>query len=612
MNDINTKLEEIIAELKQSELTESEKKFIKVFYLMPDIMSIISYKNGHYVEVNNVWLQSAGYERSEVIGRTPMELGIWVLEEEQQANFINLLVNGNLSNYETQYRMKSGEIRDYLLSTINIDLGGESHLLSILKDITDRKRMEEALRLSEDKFSKAFSSNPEAINISTLEEGRIVEVNDAWVEATGYKTNEVIGRSATELGFWEPGEREILLEQIREYGNIRNFETKHQMKSGQVRWYLQSSEIVDMYGEPHLLSVYKDITERKRMEEALRSSEELFSKAFNASPITMSISTLEEGRFLKINDSFCKVIGFSRKEILGRTSADLGFWFNLDDRSLIKNKIINNESISDMEINFCRKKTEKRLGLLSADGIEINGIPCLLIIVTDITDRKQMEIEMTRLDRLNLVGEVAASIGHEIRNPMTTVRGYLQLLENQTKYMDDSEVFNLMIEELDRANSIITEFLSLTKSNEVKLSLYNLNSIVVSILPLIQANATSQDKYIKMQIEDVPDLLLDDKEVRQIILNLVCNGLEAMSPGGTLSISTFMKNEQVVLAIQDQGKGIEPRVQENLGTPFFTTKDHGTGLGLAVCYRIAARHNAKIDIETSEYGTTFYVRFSTK
>ena len=183
------------------------------------------------------------------------------------------------------------------------------------------------------------------------------------------------------------------------------------------------------------------------------------------------------------------------------------------------------------------------------------------------------------------------------------------MLQNQEKYADDQEIFALMIEELDRANTIISEFLSLAKNKPVKKALHNLNSIVISLFPLIQANAMAQDKNIKLRMQDVPDFWVDDKEVRQVLLNLVSNGLEAMAPGGRLTIRTYTEEHYVVLSVQDQGRGIDPDVLPMLGTPFFTTKEDGTGLGLAVCYGIAARNNARIEVESNQTGTTFWVKF---
>jgi signal transduction histidine kinase len=222
-----------------------------------------------------------------------------------------------------------------------------------------------------------------------------------------------------------------------------------------------------------------------------------------------------------------------------------------------------------------------------------------------------MEVEIARLDRLDLVGEMAASIGHEIRNPMTTVRGYLQIMRENKDYIQAKEHFDLMIEELDSANAIITDFLSLAQNKMVELKLGNLNSIIIKLLPLIQTKTIGQDHNIKLDLNELPDLPLNKEEIHQLIFNLVENGLESMFSAGDVTIKTFLNYGEVVLAVQDQGCGIDSSLLEKLGTPFLTTKEQGTGLGLAVCYRIATRHNAKIDIETSSKGTTFYVKFPT-
>jgi len=352
------------------------------------------------------------------------------------------------------------------------------------------------------------------------------------------------------------------------------------------------------------------LTERKQMEEALRLSEERFAKAFNASPCTMAITSLKDGRFLDINDNFCHVVGFTREEILGKTSLEIGFWLDRADRDLILRSIRNNNPVQDLEVIFCRKKEEQRQGLYSAEEVDINGEPCILSIITDITELRKMEVEITRLDRLNLVGEMAASIGHEIRNPMTSVRGFLQILRENEDYLKEIEYFDLMIEEVDRANAIITQFLSLAKDKMVEPKPLNLNELIRKLEPLIQVKAISQEQSIKLELNDLPDLILDNEEIHQLILNLVDNGLESMPAGGEVTIRTFMEKKYIVLAVQDHGHGIATELLDRLGTPFFTTKEQGTGLGLPVCYRIAARYNAKIDIETSSTGTTFYVRFS--
>ncbi len=236
------------------------------------------------------------------------------------------------------------------------------------------------------------------------------------------------------------------------------------------------------------------------------------------------------------------------------------------------------------------------------------GICCMM---KDVTEKKKYDKELKRLANLDLIGQMAAGISHEIRNPMTTVRGFLQLLERDEGLKDHAAHFNLMIEELDRANAIITEFLSVGNTRTSDLQMSCLNSIINDLSPLIKIDTHSQAKKIEIETEEIPDLLLNHNEIRQLIVNIYRNGLDAMEAGGVLHISTYYRVDEncVVLAIQDEGDGIQPDVLEKIGTPFFTTKDNGTGLGMGICYAIAARHNAKIEIKTGPEGTTFLTKF---
>lgn len=225
-------------------------------------------------------------------------------------------------------------------------------------------------------------------------------------------------------------------------------------------------------------------------------------------------------------------------------------------------------------------------------------------------EKQKMESAISQLDRMNLIGEMAASIGHEIRNPLTTVRGYLQFFSMKKNFSEYEENFSIMIQELDRANLIITEFLSLAKNKKVDLVSNNLNAIITQIYPLIQADAIGAGKNIILKLGDIPNILMDENEIKQYILNLVRNGLEAIKYKGIVLIKTYMDDQHIILAIQDDGEGMPKDVLEKLGTPFVTTKDRGTGLGIPICYRIAERHNAKLDIETSSTGTTFTIKFN--
>ena len=344
----------------------------------------------------------------------------------------------------------------------------------------------------------------------------------------------------------------------------------------------------------------------------LRQSEAQHRQIIEVSPDAYFV--FNQNRILYVNPAALKLLGYKKTEEI-----DTAILRKVITPEKYK-EIINLQSRgkeSQKPIHLGELKIAKKEGLPVI--VEVTVIPVVFegekahqYIVRDITRRKELEKEMARLDRLNLVGEMAAAIGHEVRNPMTTVRGFLQLLSGKPESQGLADYFTLMIEELDRANSIISEFLSMARDKTVNLQKRNLNAILEAITPLIKADAVVTDKNVSFALGEIPELNVDEKEIRQLILNLVRNGLEAMPPKEVLSIKTYLEGNEVVMAVTDRGCGIEPAVLNKLGTPFFTTKDKGTGLGLAVCYSIAARHNAAIQVDTGSDGTTFRVHFKIK
>ena len=356
----------------------------------------------------------------------------------------------------------------------------------------------------------------------------------------------------------------------------------------------------------HLVVVARDITEKKLAEEKIIFQATLLEQVRNA----IIVADLQ-GTIIYWNKFAETLYQWKAEEIIGRKINEV---IVPDDKLILDGTIMENvltEGYWEGEfVDIVKDGTRLNVHLSVSLLKNTEGDPIGTIgIASDITERKKLESQMARLDRLNLVGEMAAGIGHEVRNPLTTVRGFLQLLSMKEGQALNNEYFLLMIEEIDRANSIITEYLSLAKNKVVRLQMKNLNIIVKKLVPLLRANAVVTDKHIKTRLRKIPDLLLDEREIGQLVANLIRNGIEAIPPGSSLTVRTFTEGEDVILAVQDEGPGIDPDVLDKMGTPFFTTKDQGTGLGLAVCYSIAARHNATINVETGLAGTTFSVRF---
>jgi two-component system, sporulation sensor kinase E len=535
------------------------------------------------------------------------------------SNYVRVVrdVDGNIICFEgmavdiTQRKKAEEELdkyRDFLEDKVDQRTAELRIVLEQLQqEISERKLSEEAHRESEERYRAIFKNSPVGI-LEALPDGTILDANPAACSIFGYTKDELCAAGRTGLVDIACPIVRAAIKEGEQTGKIRK-EIMHIRKDG-TRFEADfiSNRYMTRDGNIKSIVIIRDITKRKEEEKRLRQSEELFYNVFKASPAAMSINLISDYSFIDVNKRFTEITGYASEEAIGMTPAELGL---LADKREIS-KILNSRKygvVKNVEIILRRKTGEEMLVLFSAVLMNLKNETCILCMALDITELMHFKNEMARFDRLNLIGEMAAGIGHEVRNPMTTVRGFLQIFRGKKEFSRYSEQLDLMVEELDRANSIITEFLSLGKNRAIDLKKQNLNNIINSLYPLIRAGAMEKDKNASLELEDIPMLLLDGKEIRQVILNLVRNGLEATPPGGNITIRTFKEEGEVVLSVRDQGAGINSDVLEKIGTPFFTTKETGTGLGLAVCYSIAAKHNAAISIDTGIKGTTFNVRF---
>lgn len=377
----------------------SAEGYSMAFHRNPNSTVICSIPDGRYIEVNDAWVENSGFTREEAIGRTAVELNVWVSLEEREQILAELGTKGSVSNREVRFRTKNGTVKICLFSADLFSLAHDTYMLSVFRDITLLKQTDEALRLSQEKYAKAFQSHPEPMSINTIPNGVYVEVNEAYLKATGYTRDEVMGRSALELGIWINNEqREYWLRRFRENNHtLRGEEIRFRMKNGDIRTFIFSTEKINIGGAPHMLWSVQDITGRKAMEEALRRSEDKFSRAFNLSPIPMLITTLAGGRFVAVNEALCRAVGYDPEELLNKSSFEMGIWDSKASRQPLEDQISNKRPVREMDLFFRKKDGEARIGLLSAEAIEIEGEVCILSTVQDITERRKAEKEIRYL-----------------------------------------------------------------------------------------------------------------------------------------------------------------------------------------------------------------------
>lgn len=320
--------------------------------------------------------------------------------------------------------------------------GRPVEILGVARDITQRKRAEEALEVERERLFSVLDGLPVFV----------------YLQAPDYSI-----RFSNQY-FWDifgkPGERpcyEILNGRNQPCKECRTFLVFKTKCTQNWEWTYNNGRTYhtnvypfsDIDGSSLALVLGIDITERKQAEEVKRSSMDRFQKIFNASPSLLSIRSIRDDKFTDVNESWLNHMGYRREEVIGNTPEMLNF--DVDPLIGTKRRKRSKEgSIRNVELRYRRKSGEELVGLTSTDIIDIADEKSILSEIRDITELKRLENEMARLERLNLVAEMAAGIGHEIRNPMTAVRGFLQMLKNKEECSKYKNYFNLMIEELDR------------------------------------------------------------------------------------------------------------------------------------------------------------------
>ena len=536
-----------------------------------------------------------------------------------------------ISSFTMEYRLRcpDGSFASVVQRShiVRDSTGRPIRMIGALTDITGRKRIENALRESEEKFRKAFMTGADAYYIATLKEGKIVEANDRFREVFGYSREEVIGKTSLQLGlFANPADRQKLVSEIRSKGYARDLELKGRRKDGAVVTVLISANVLEGSNEQMTLGVVRDITEQKTAEQALVR----LRQAMDASGEVIFMTDCE-GVITLTNPEFTRLYGYTPEEVVGKKSPRIlksgsmsEDWYATFWRTIMQKQVAKGE--------FVNKTKDGRLVCVesSANPVldEHGEITGFLAIQRDVTSRKHLEEQFLQAQKMEAVGRLAGGVAHDFNNLLTIINGYSQLLkEGLETHHSLSPYIDEILKAGDRASVLTRQLLAFSRRQVLAPKILDLNQVVANVEKMLRRLIGEDIELCTVLSPDLWHVQADPGQVEQVLMNLVINSRDAMPQGGKLTIETaniqldelyalghagVTSGPHAVLTVSDSGMGMDAETKSHIFEPFFTTKEQGkgTGLGLATVYGIVKQTGGHIWVYSElGKGTTFKVYF---
>jgi PAS domain S-box-containing protein len=405
-----------------------------------------------------------------------------------------------------------------------------------------RRRLEHQTVL-EERFKDLVEHAVEGI-FRIAPDGRYAAVNKALARMLGYESPADVmnNRNHSDCQNYVASDRQAeFVRLLDECGSVERFEYQARRKDGSIIWVSEnaravrrpSGELLDYEG------TVVDVTERKRAEESLRQSDERFSKAFRASPIPICISTLKEGRYLDVNDSFLQLLGFNREEVIGHTSLELRIWAEPSDLAKMVQRLREQKYLRDTEIDLRAKSGEMRRVLFSIEFIEIESESCTLAILHDVTDRLRLEEQLRQAQKMEAVGQLAAGVAHDFNNILTVIQGNAGLLQSDFGLAPElCELAKQISVASARAAGLTRQLLMFSRKQVIQPRALDLNELISNLTKMLSRII---GEHINLQFNyypRLPEIYADPGMIEQVILNLAVNARDAMPQAGQLMLST--------------------------------------------------------------------------
>jgi len=586
----------------------------------PDAVTVTDLE-GRVTEVSQRTLELHGFETpEELIGRSAFELIAPEDHDRAAANLRKTLEGGAVTGVEYTLARKDAT---RFIGELNAALVKDAHgrpraFIATTREITERKRAEEALRESEERFRGIFENAMVGV-YRTSPDGRILMANPALVRVLGYSSfEELAQRNLEREGFDTRHPRSAFKQRIEGEGKVIGLESAWVRRDGTTLFVRESARAVRSEAGKTLYyeGTVEDITERKRAEEALRESELRYRTVFQNAPIGIGLAT-PDGRVLAGNDTMLQMTGFSEEEIKEIRLADT--YVEPENRAVLLERLRTDGFVRSFEVGLKRKDGTHYLASLTVILLTLGGEDTLLTLIQDITEKRKMEEELLKAQKLESIGLLAGGIAHDFNNLLTGILGNISLAK---KNVPSEETVSEALAEAEtaarRARGLVQRLLTFSKGGAPIRRTVRIAPMLREVAELAVAGSRVRCKL------RIPDGLwaadADIEQIGQVVQNLLINARQATAEGGIIELHaenvvlgagevfSLYEGRYVSIAVRDRGTGIPPEHLPRIFDPYFTTREEGIGLGLAASYSIVNQHDGYIGVESEVgVGTTFTV-----
>lgn len=479
--------------------------------------------------------------------------------------------------------------------------------------LSERHQSEEELRKAKEQLESFIENTADAIWVVNLDD-IVLDVNPSFEEMFGWSAEDVEGEKLPIIPAILKETMDHLHQRIKLGETVVGLETIRQKKDGQLLDVEATlSPIRDRRGAIiGMTGICRDVSAKKQAEEELKAKTSLL-EGFIENNVDAIVIYNQEGLVQRVNKTFEHIFGWTKEEIVG---------IELGNVPYIPREYANEANQLFEQVKFGQSMTGLETIRKSKNGVSLHvslTVSPILddqgymngwsVTLRDITEWKKTQLHLQNSEKLSVAGQLAAGIAHEIRNPMTAIKGFMQLFQSELK--DREEYFEIIASEVDRIELILSELLILAKPQSIKYDKKDIRVLISQVITLLEAQAIMKNIQFVTDFQlGAANIFCDENQLKQVFINFIKNSIESMQNSGTITIEVNRENDQeMLIRLTDQGCGISKEVLAKLGEPFYTTKEKGTGLGFMVSKKIIEHHSGKMVVKSElNKGTIIEIR----